>query len=119
ADTGRVLGRAVRATHTISFIALKPGLLTLDGPDHCGVVTVSDLDLDFQKNFKPQAWVASPDLFRGVLKARPRNFHKGMAGSLGVLGGAGGMTGAALLAARAGLKLGAGRVYVGFLSDNR
>src|SRR6185503_395708 len=38
ADTGRVLGRAVRATHTITFIGLKPGLLTLDGPDHCGEV---------------------------------------------------------------------------------
>jgi NAD(P)H-hydrate repair Nnr-like enzyme with NAD(P)H-hydrate epimerase domain len=33
-DTGQVLGRAVRATHTITFIGLKPGLLTLDGPDH-------------------------------------------------------------------------------------
>ena len=35
-DTGRVLGRAVRATHTITFIGLKRGLLTLDGPDNCG-----------------------------------------------------------------------------------
>ena len=42
-DTGQVLGRAVRATHTITFIGLKPGLLTLDGPDHCGQVTVADL----------------------------------------------------------------------------
>ena len=38
ADTGRVLGCAVRATHTVTFIALKPGLLTLDGPDHCGEI---------------------------------------------------------------------------------
>ena len=37
-DTGRVLGLAVRATHTITFIGLKPGLLTLDGPDHCGQI---------------------------------------------------------------------------------
>ena len=36
ADTGAVMGRAVRASHTITFIAHKPGLLTLDGPDHCG-----------------------------------------------------------------------------------
>src|SRR5205814_8198576 len=41
ADTGRVLGHAVRATHTLSFIALKPGLLTLDGPDHCGEIRVA------------------------------------------------------------------------------
>src|SRR5205823_3384741 len=45
ADTGRVLGHAVRATHTLSFIALKPGLLTLDGPDHCGEIRVAELML--------------------------------------------------------------------------
>jgi hydroxyethylthiazole kinase-like uncharacterized protein yjeF len=111
-DTGRVMGRAVRATHTITFIGLKPGLLTLEGPDHCGEITVADLGLPAQN---PTAWVASPELFRNVLKRRPRNFHKGMAGSLGILGGAGGMSGAALLAGRAALKLGAGRVYVGLL----
>ena len=117
ADTGRVLGRAVRATHTITFIALKPGLLTLDGPDHCGAVTVADLGLDLKKLARPGAWVAHPQLFADVLKPRPRNFHKGKAGSLGILGGAAGMTGAALLAGRAALKLGAGRVYVGMLEE--
>jgi hydroxyethylthiazole kinase-like uncharacterized protein yjeF len=114
-DTGRVLGRAVRATHTITFIALKPGLLTLDGPDHCGEITVDELGLELQP---ASAWVADPALFKGTLKQRPRNFHKGMAGSLAVIGGAAGMTGAALLAGRAALKLGAGRVYVGLLEEN-
>jgi hydroxyethylthiazole kinase-like uncharacterized protein yjeF len=116
ADTGRVLGRAVRATHTITFIALKPGLLTLDGPDHAGEITVADLGLAAE--LSPSAWVASPALFREAMKRRPRNFHKGHAGSLGVLGGASGMTGAALLAGRAALKLGAGRVYVGLLDEH-
>ncbi|MEX2239423.1 MAG: NAD(P)H-hydrate dehydratase [Burkholderiales bacterium] len=116
-DTGRVLGRAVRATHTVTFIALKPGLLTLDGPDYCGELSVADLGLDLRKLARPMAWKASPDLFAEVLKARPRNFHKGKAGSLGILGGAAGMTGAALLAGRAALKLGAGRVYVGMLEE--
>lgn len=117
ADTGRVLGHAVRATHTITFIALKPGLLTLDGPDHCGEITVADLDLDARKIVRPGAWVAAPGLFAEALKPRPRNFHKGMAGSLAVLGGASGMAGAALLAGRAALKLGAGKVYVGLLEE--
>src|SRR3954464_267078 len=116
ADTGRVLGCAVRATHTVSFIAMKPGLLTLDGPDHCGEVTTADLGLDVAKLQPPSGWVASPGIFNGVLKPRQRNFHKGMAGSLAILGGAQGMGGAALLAGRAALRLGAGRVYVGFLS---
>lgn len=117
-DTGRVLGRAVRATHTVTFIALKPGLLTRDGPDHCGTVSVAALGLDAAKLVPPSGWVAEPALFSSALKPRPRNFHKGQAGSVGILGGAAGMTGAALLAGRAALKLGAGRVYVGLLAHD-
>jgi len=116
-DTGRVLGRAVRATHTVTFIALKPGLLTLDGPDHCGQIEVARLDLPVEDLLAPSAWVAEPRLFQALLKPRPRNFHKGMAGSLAILGGAAGMAGAALLAGRAALKLGAGRIYVGLLEE--
>ena len=115
-DTGQVLGCAVRATHTLTFIGLKPGLLTLDGPDHAGEVQVASLDVD-PHLLKPNSWVAGTALFQDALKARPRNFHKGMAGSLGVLGGARGMTGAALLAGRAALRLGAGRVYIGLLEN--
>jgi hydroxyethylthiazole kinase-like uncharacterized protein yjeF len=114
-DTGRVLGHAVRATHTITFIGLKPGLLTLDGPDHAGEITVENLNLSLPP---ASAWVASAELFREALKRRPRNFHKGQAGSIGILGGASGMAGAALLAGRAALKLGAGRVYVGLLDEH-
>ncbi len=116
-DTGQVLGRAVRATHTITFIALKPGLLTLDGPDHCGVVSVAGLGLDAGALVAPGGWLVSPGQFAPSLKPRPRNFHKGQAGSLAILGGAAGMTGAALLAGRAALQLGTGRVYVGLLDQ--
>ncbi len=52
-----------------------------------------------------------------LLPPRPLNSHKALFGSAGVLGGAPGMAGAALLAARAALKLGAGRVYVGLIDD--
>ncbi|TAN56758.1 MAG: NAD(P)H-hydrate dehydratase [Betaproteobacteria bacterium] len=116
-DTGQVLGRAVRATHTITFIALKPGLLTLDGPDHCGVVHVADLALEPAAPVASHGWVAAPELFSQALRPRQRNFHKGQAGSLAILGGASGMTGAALLAGRAALQLGTGRVYVGLLDQ--
>ena len=115
ADTGKVMGHAVRASHTITFIALKPGLLTLDGPDHCGDLAVAELGLEVRDLLAPSAWIAEPSLF--PLKKRPGNFHKGMAGSLGILGGAAGMTGAALLAGRAALKLGAGRIYLGLLDE--
>ncbi|MDP2810060.1 MAG: NAD(P)H-hydrate dehydratase [Rhodocyclaceae bacterium] len=111
-DTGCVLGVAVRATHTLSFIGGKPGLYTLDGPDHCGEVSVVDLGLRLEAF--PGALLDIDD-FRECLRPRARNSHKGSYGSLAVIGGAAGMTGAALLAARAGLKLGAGRVFVGLL----
>ena len=52
------------------------------------------------------------------LKPRPRDSHKGMFGTVTVIGGANGMAGAALLAGRAALKMGAGRVHVGLLADN-
>lgn len=53
----------------------------------------------------------------GWLQARPSDCHKGDFGSVGILGGAPGMAGAALLAARAALVLGAGRVYCGLLDE--
>jgi ADP-dependent NAD(P)H-hydrate dehydratase / NAD(P)H-hydrate epimerase len=117
-DSGRVLGHAVHATHTITFIALKPGLLTLDGPDHCGALTVADLGVEPASVVTPGAWVAGPELFADLLRPRPRNFHKGQAGSVCILGGASGMIGAALLAGRAALLLGSGRVYVGMLAPD-
>jgi hydroxyethylthiazole kinase-like uncharacterized protein yjeF len=117
-DTGQRRGATVRATHTLTFIALKPGLLTLDGPDCSGEVGVADLGLDLSAFAASAGRLASVDLFSAALHARPDNFHKGNAGSLAVFGGASGMTGAALLAGRAALKLGAGRVYLGLLAAN-
>jgi len=115
ADTGRVLGCAVRADATLSFIALKPGLLTLDGPDHCGAISVDSLGLDAEGALPARGRTVTPALFAAHLTPRPLNSHKGMMGSVGILGGAPGMVGAPLLAGRAALKLGAGRVYVGLL----
>ncbi len=120
ADTGRVIGAgtapgcAVRATHTISFIAAKPGLYTLDGPDHCGQIRIADLGLTEAVNaLHPAGQLLARKDFQSCLKPRQRNTHKGRFGSLGVIGGASGMVGAALLAGRAALHLGAGRVFVG------
>jgi hydroxyethylthiazole kinase-like uncharacterized protein yjeF len=116
ADTGDVLGRCVRAARTISFIADKPGLHTLDGPDHAGSIELATLDLRFAT--PPDAGhLAGPADFSAFLAPRPKNSHKGSFGSLGVLGGASGMGGAALLAGRAALRLGAGKVFVGMLDE--
>jgi hydroxyethylthiazole kinase-like uncharacterized protein yjeF len=115
-DTGRVMGRAVRATHTVTFIALKPGLLTLDGPDHCGEIHVAALDLDTQSLRPADGHLIGPEVLAVALKPRRRNTHKGDYGSVGIIGGDHGMVGAALLAGRAALKAGSGRVYVGLIA---
>ena len=48
------MGCAVRAARTLTFIAQKPGLLTLDGPDHCGQLSVDTLGLDVEALHAPQ-----------------------------------------------------------------
>ena len=117
ADTGRVLGCAVEADHTITFIALKPGLLTLDGPDCCGTLHVADLGLADAVASAAHGVLISDGVLSHLLPPRPRNSHKGSYGSAGIIGGSHGMTGAAVLAGRAALKCGAGRVYAGLLAS--
>jgi ADP-dependent NAD(P)H-hydrate dehydratase / NAD(P)H-hydrate epimerase len=117
ADTGDIRGAAIRATHTISFIALKPGLLTNDGPDYVGEYHVADLQLDAKNLYEPRGYLIDQNTVACFLKPRARNSHKGTYGSVGVIGGTQGMAGAALLAARAALKLGAGKVFVGMLAE--
>ena len=116
ADTGAIMGCAVRASHTLTFIAHKPGLLTLEGPDHCGELKLDTLGLDPVRLLEPEGMLLDADTLGRAITPRPRNFHKGQAGSVGVLGGAAGMVGAAVIAGRAALKCGAGRVYVGLLT---
>jgi hydroxyethylthiazole kinase-like uncharacterized protein yjeF len=117
ADAGQTFRAAVRASHTLTFIALKPGLLTAYGPDYCGEIHLDALGIDPTALFRPTGWLLEKSEVAAALKPRPRNSHKGMLGSVGILGGAASMCGAALLAGRAALKLGAGRVYVALLAD--
>lgn len=118
ADTGAVMGCAVRASHTLTFIAHKPGLLTLDGPDHCGELRLDALELDPGKLLEPEGMLLDTDILVRAITPRPKNFHKGQAGSVGVLGGAAGMVGAVVIAGRAALKCGAGRIYLGLLTPH-
>jgi ADP-dependent NAD(P)H-hydrate dehydratase / NAD(P)H-hydrate epimerase len=118
ADTGRVMGCAVRAAHTATFIALKPGLLTLNGPDLCGSVHLCTLDLNSLALRSAQGRALGAEVLATVLKPRARNSHKGDYGSVGIVGGDQGMAGAALLAGRAAIRSGTGRVYVGMLARN-
>jgi len=118
ADTGKVYGATIRASHTLTFIGAKPGLLTAEGPDHCGLLSTAALDLDAKIAAVASGRTIALGLFSALLKPRLRNTHKGHHGNAGLLGGAPGMVGGALLAARAALKLGSGRVYVGLLDKD-
>jgi ADP-dependent NAD(P)H-hydrate dehydratase / NAD(P)H-hydrate epimerase len=120
ADRGTLPGKVVRATHTLTFIALKPGLLTGDGPDACGQIRLATLGLDAFLPALPAAdgHVICRSQFEHCLRPRLRNSHKGSFGGAGILGGGKSMVGAALLASRAALKLGAGRVYLGLLDPD-
>jgi hydroxyethylthiazole kinase-like uncharacterized protein yjeF len=108
ADTGA--GKAVQATHTLSLLALKPGLFTAGGRDAAGQVWFDDLGVSPALR-EPTAWLSGPPLSAH----RAHASHKGSYGDVAVIGGAPGMTGAALLAASAALHAGAGRVFAALL----
>jgi hydroxyethylthiazole kinase-like uncharacterized protein yjeF len=99
----------VRAHATLTFLGAKPGLYMADGCDAAGAVDVDALDAALPRM---DGALVDPSCFAAVTAPRLRNTHKGSYGNLAVVGGAAGMVGAALLAARAALRLGAGRVYV-------
>jgi len=118
ADTGAVHEPAIRASATATFIALKPGLLTGDGPDHAGAVSVHALGLDAALADAPGRrldWPSLDAMRPAALSRIRRNVHKGTYGTLAIVGGAAGMTGAPILAGRAALRTGAGKVRVGFV----
>ena len=117
ADTGCTLGHAVVATHTLTFIGLKPGFFMADGPDHTGNIRFNNLGVRATDS-NPQGVLLAREMFIPALPPRMHNSHKGLYGSVAVVGGANGMTGAVLLAARAALLIGSGRVYGGLLAEH-
>lgn len=108
-DTG-IGGASVRAAHTLALLALHPGLFTAGGRDAAGTVWLDDLGVAGDGSAPSARLVPAPPP-----GARPHASHKGTHGDVAVIGGAAGMAGAALLAARAALHHGAGRVFVALL----
>jgi len=112
ADTGRILGVALRADLTVSFIGLKQGLYTGQGPDCCGEIVFRDLDVPATAyaGVEPGTERLPAHPARAALAPRPRSAHKGAAGRLLVVGGDQGYAGAPRLAGEAALRSGAGLV---------
>ena len=105
---------------TLSLLTLKPGLFTAYGRDSAGQVWFDDLGVAASAG--PIAILLGKDQVRRLSKSEsPQSSHKGSFGDVAVLGGEstphGHMAGAALLAARAALHAGAGRVFVALLGD--
>ena len=102
ADTGEVMGEAVKADHTITYIGLKPGLLTGEGPDFTGQLQLDELDvLTSTQKYKSAIQRVSLSLLQDkklCLKKRKGNSHKGMFGHALLIGGDTGMGGAICLA---------------------
>ena len=110
-DRGTTFGGvAVRASHTVALLSLKPGLFTAEGRDHCGRIWFDPLGVEPSPS--PLRLAGPP-----VHAELPHAAHKGRFGDVVVIGGARGMGGAVTLAAHAALAAGAGRVYVTLLSS--
>lgn len=92
---------------TITFLCVKSGLYMCEGADAAGEIVLNELDVSVP--LSPLS-VIGTDEFPRVLRPRVKNSHKGDYGSVAVIGGTDGMIGAAILAARAALISGAGRV---------
>lgn len=121
ADSGDIMGEAVQANHTVTFALPKRGLLLFPGAEYAGRVVVADIGIPRQLQEGPEIRenLITKAQVRPLLPPRPLQSHKGTYGRALLLAGSYGMSGAALLAAEAALRGGAGLVYLGAAPDLR
>jgi len=112
ADTGVIMGTAVRAELTITFAHLKLGHLTGQGASLSGAVRVVDIGVPASLRADHAAGLTEARDVRALLLARPVDSHKYRAGHVAVLAGSRGKVGAALLAAHGALRGGAGAATI-------
>ncbi len=115
ADTGAVLGSAVRADRTATMALSKIGLHLYPGRELAGEVDVVDIGMPAllfeDKAIKYE--LIDDNLIGSILRPKPADAHKGTSGRLLALAGSTGMTGAAAMAGMAALRAGAGLVTIG------
>ncbi|WP_262966041.1 NAD(P)H-hydrate dehydratase [Methylobacter psychrophilus] len=110
ADTGNVLGCAVKANCTVTFIALKQGLFTGQAADYCGEISYASLAVPI--SVLQEVAASAVRVVKMPLPRRDRCSHKGHYGHVLVVGGDLGYSGAARLAGEAALRVGAGLVSI-------
>jgi NAD(P)H-hydrate epimerase len=113
-DSGTVMGSAVRATVTVTFGAPKLGLYLGAGVDHTGTVRIVDIGIppSFIDAVQSRILLMTGASASRALPIRRPSAHKGTFGHAGIIAGSVGKTGAAALAAKAALRMGAGLVTV-------
>jgi NAD(P)H-hydrate epimerase len=121
ATTGQAQGIAVKADLTITFIGLKQGLFTDDGPEYCGQVICDTLNIpqSYYSAIKPTAHLFNKTTLKSCLKKRSRIANKGCYGHVLIVGGDYGMAGAVRMAGEAALRAGAGLVSVATHREHR
>ena len=114
ADTGTILGRAVRAVLTVTFGLPKLGLYQNHGIDLAGEVVIVDIGIPpaYIDAVESRTTLMTQHVVRAYLPERQPSSHKGTFGHAGIIAGSVGKTGAAAMAARAALRVGAGLVTV-------
>ena len=114
ADTGAILGRAIRATLTVTCGLPKLGLYVDAGIDRAGIIRVVDIGIPsaYVDAIESRTLLLTRDSVFQSLPERAPSSHKGTFGHAGIIAGSVGKTGAAALAARAALRVGAGLVTV-------
>ena len=115
ADSGQVLGMAVKADKTVTFTLPKIGHFAGDGGAYTGALTVWDIGIpeDLIQGCVCAAQTTERELAREALPRRKADGHKGDFGKLLIVGGAVGYTGAPYLTASAAVRTGCGLVYLG------
>ena len=112
-DSGKLMGIAVEADLTMTFVGLKSGLFLRDGPDHCGEVLFDGLQIpEAARAESPAFRRVNDELLREMLPRRRRAAHKGDFGHVLIVGGGAGMPGAVRLCGEGALRVGAGLVSI-------
>jgi len=112
ANTGEVLGVAVKALWTVTFAFPKRGLMLYPGADYAGKVTVGEIDISPRALPFEGMDIIAPGQVSRLLPRRPGYAHKGSFGRTLLVAGSPGMTGAAVLAGESALRGGAGLVHL-------
>ena len=112
--TGAVMGAAINAVETVTFFRRKPAHLLMPGRKHCGRVRVADIGIDPRvlDEIRPQTSENVPQCWQRAFPVPDIDGHKYARGHAVVLSGELASTGAARLAARGALRVGAGLVTV-------